>query len=131
MFKCLLKKKNSHLYNIACKFKPQLYCNYKLITIKLVLLSIFINKFNIMFNLLLWLICFRWEKDNAYCNDVKKNFDFERILDFVDIAIFDFIIGNGDRHRYEVVEQFNTILLIDNGKRYTFQVPNFFKLLRL
>lgn len=63
-------------------------------------------------------ICFRWEIESDYCNYVKSNHDFERILDFVDIAVFDFIIGNGDRHRYEVVEKLNnTILLIDNGKR--------------
>lgn len=62
---------------------------------------------------------FRWETDNNFCTYVKANFDSERILDFIDISIFDFIIGNGDRHRYEVVEQFNnTIILIDNGKRY-------------
>lgn len=64
-------------------------------------------------------ICFRWEEENNYCDYVKTKINFERILDFIDIAIFDFLIGNGDRHQYEVVEQFNnTILLIDNGKRY-------------
>lgn len=53
-----------------------------------------------------------------YCDFVKTNYDSERILDFVDIAMFDFLIGNGDRHRYEVIKEFNnTILLIDNGKR--------------
>ncbi|XP_022162935.1 glycosaminoglycan xylosylkinase isoform X5 [Myzus persicae] len=61
----------------------------------------------------------RWEDDNNYCDSIKSNYNPERVLDFVDVSIFDFIIGNGDRHRYEVVEQFNnTILLIDNGKRY-------------
>lgn len=63
--------------------------------------------------------CFRWETDNDFCDYVKTNYDLERILDFIDIAMFDFIIGNGDRHRYEVMEHFNnSILLIDNGKRY-------------
>lgn len=64
---------------------------------------------------------FRWEKDNDYCDYIKINYDLERILDFVDIAIFDFIILNGDRHLYEVVEKFNnSIILIDNGKRYKY-----------
>lgn len=64
-------------------------------------------------------ICFRWEYDNNYCDYVKTKYNFERILDFIDIAIFDFMIGNGDRHHFEVMEQFNnTIILIDNGKRY-------------
>uniref|UniRef100_A0A2S2QHM9 Glycosaminoglycan xylosylkinase n=1 Tax=Sipha flava TaxID=143950 RepID=A0A2S2QHM9_9HEMI len=61
----------------------------------------------------------RWETDNNFCTYVKATFDSERILDFIDICIFDFIIGNGDRHRYEVIEQFNnTIILIDNGKSF-------------
>ncbi|XP_050438564.1 glycosaminoglycan xylosylkinase isoform X2 [Adelges cooleyi] len=61
----------------------------------------------------------RWEKDNNYCKDVLAKYGFERVLDFVEICVFDFIIGNGDRHRYEVVEQLNnTILLIDNGKSF-------------
>ncbi|XP_026815886.1 glycosaminoglycan xylosylkinase [Rhopalosiphum maidis] len=61
----------------------------------------------------------RWEDDNDYCDSVKSNYNSERVLDFIDVSIFDFIIGNGDRHRYEVMEQFNnTILLIDNGKSF-------------
>lgn len=75
------------------------------------------------FVLIIQNICFRWEEENNYCDYVKTQINFERILDFVDIAIFDFVIGNGDRHQYEVVEQFNnTILLIDNGKRYNIYI---------
>lgn len=77
-------------------------------------------------------ICFRWEDDNNYCDSVKSNYSSERILDFIDVSVFDFIIGNGDRHRYEVVEQFNnTILLIDNGKRYEAFIINNFNCLKL
>lgn len=72
-----------------------------------------LSKINILKHL------FRWETDNDYCNHVKAIYDFERILDFIDMSIFDFIIGNGDRHQYEVIEQFNnTIILVDNGKRF-------------
>ncbi|VVC33924.1 FAM20, C-terminal [Cinara cedri] len=61
----------------------------------------------------------RWETDNNFCDYIKTNYDLERILDFIDIAMFDFIIGNGDRHLYEVMERFNnSILLIDNGKSF-------------
>lgn len=75
------------------------------------------------FVLIIQNICFRWEEENNYCDYVKTQINFKRILDFVDIAIFDFVIGNGDRHQYEVVEQFNnTILLIDNGKRYNIYI---------
>lgn len=38
----------------------------------------------------------------------------KRILNLVDIAIFDFLIQNGDRHRYEVYN--DKILFLDNGK---------------
>ena len=46
-----------------------------------------------------------------------------RVLDFVDTAIFDYLIGNADRHHYETFsksewEQNSSIIMLDNGKRY-------------
>ncbi|XP_050526802.1 glycosaminoglycan xylosylkinase [Daktulosphaira vitifoliae] len=61
----------------------------------------------------------RWENENNYCKDVLAKYGLERVLDFVEVSIFDFIIGNGDRHRYELIEKLNnTLLLIDNGKSF-------------
>lgn len=39
-----------------------------------------------------------------------------RILDMVDVAIFDFLMQNGDRHHYELREE--RLLLLDNGKAF-------------
>lgn len=38
----------------------------------------------------------------------------KRILNLIDVSIFDFLIQNGDRHRYEVYN--DRIVLLDNGK---------------
>ena len=43
-------------------------------------------------------------------------------LDFIDAAIFDYLMLNGDRHRYELRSLSGprnaTVILMDNGKRY-------------
>lgn len=38
----------------------------------------------------------------------------DRLLNIIDVAIFDFLIQNGDRHHYEIYK--NKIVLLDNGK---------------
>nr|CAD7444666.1 unnamed protein product [Timema bartmani] len=67
----------------------------------------------------------RWEVDQQYCDKVKLSRLYasdqgSRLLDIVDSAIFDFLIDNGDRHHYEVFENFNNsmVLLLDNGKSF-------------
>ncbi|KAI6650281.1 Glycosaminoglycan xylosylkinase [Oopsacas minuta] len=43
------------------------------------------------------------------------------LLDLIDIAVFDFLIGNMDRHHFEMFSQnseSNRILLLDNGKSF-------------
>ncbi|XP_015521061.1 glycosaminoglycan xylosylkinase [Neodiprion lecontei] len=65
-----------------------------------------------------------WEMDDNYCDKVKgtKTYSVKtssRLLDLVDTAIFDFLMDNGDRHHYELVEaniHNPAVLLIDNGK---------------
>ena len=54
-----------------------------------------------------------------HCKYVKVILSKQRILDLIDIAIFDYLIQNGDRHHYEVVTNLPhyPIALIDNGKR--------------
>lgn len=45
-----------------------------------------------------------WETDPAFCfNHVAKLYDRAFILDIVDIAVFDFLLQNGDRHHLEKV----------------------------
>lgn len=55
-----------------------------------------------------------WQRDNDFCKKVTGTLSIKRILDLVDISIFDFLIQNGDRHRYEMYK--DKILLLDNGK---------------
>ncbi|RVE48129.1 hypothetical protein evm_007189 [Chilo suppressalis] len=55
-----------------------------------------------------------WEKDNNFCKKIISTYSSKRLLNLIDVAIFDFLIQNGDRHRYEVYK--DRILLLDNGK---------------
>ncbi|XP_012253531.1 glycosaminoglycan xylosylkinase [Athalia rosae] len=65
-----------------------------------------------------------WETDDNYCDKVKETkfystYRSSRLLDLVDTAIFDFLMDNGDRHHYELLQaNFHNpaVLLIDNGK---------------
>jgi hypothetical protein len=45
-----------------------------------------------------------WELDMNYCSStqLKKLPLRPRILDLIDVSIFDYLIGNADRHHYEV-----------------------------
>lgn len=70
------------------------------------------------------LLCYRfsWEVDDSYCSRVVNTKLYSkgvRLLDLIDIAIFDFLIGNADRHLYEVLDGFEDSipLMMDNGKR--------------
>jgi len=69
-----------------------------------------------------------WETDDTFCSklqnhshifSVKKRGN-TRLLDLVDSCIFDFIISNGDRHHYEVIDGTRNpfVLLLDNGKSF-------------
>lgn len=66
----------------------------------------------------------RWETDEQYCNNyVKKTAPYDsgnRLLDLIDTAIFDFLIGNADRHHYEVFANIpdSMIILMDNAKAF-------------
>uniref|UniRef100_A0A336N1B6 CSON004425 protein n=1 Tax=Culicoides sonorensis TaxID=179676 RepID=A0A336N1B6_CULSO len=57
-----------------------------------------------------------WEEDQHYCAPLRKKFNIERLLDMIDIGIFDYLIQNGDRHRHE--SRNNRLLLLDNGKGF-------------
>lgn len=56
-----------------------------------------------------------WESDGDYCNkNVKNKLHKPRIYDLVDVAVFDFLLQNGDRHHYEVMD--DVVVFLDNGK---------------
>ena len=70
------------------------------------------------------LIVYRWEYDaEHYCGDVRRTPLYETgplLLDIIDTCVFDFIIGNADRHHYEVFDNDpkSMLIMFDNGKRY-------------
>ena len=48
-----------------------------------------------------------WESDPEYCEIVKETKPYEkgrRLLDLMDMAVFDFLMGNMDRHHYETLK---------------------------
>ncbi|XP_029432374.1 extracellular serine/threonine protein kinase FAM20C [Rhinatrema bivittatum] len=65
-----------------------------------------------------------WEVDLDYCEEVKQTPPYDsgtRLLDVMDMTIFDFIMGNMDRHHYETFEKFGNetfIIHLDNGRGF-------------
>uniref|UniRef100_A0A8C5Q3Q6 FAM20 C-terminal domain-containing protein n=1 Tax=Leptobrachium leishanense TaxID=445787 RepID=A0A8C5Q3Q6_9ANUR len=65
-----------------------------------------------------------WELNPKYCDAVKKTPPYNkgtRLLDLMDLAVLDFLMGNQDRHHYETFKKFgnNTFLLhLDNGRGF-------------
>lgn len=48
-----------------------------------------------------------WETDEDYCEIVKEVKPYDqgrRLLDVMDLAVFDFLMGNMDRHHYETIK---------------------------
>ncbi|XP_066548590.1 glycosaminoglycan xylosylkinase [Amia ocellicauda] len=66
----------------------------------------------------------RWEYDESYCEAVKKMPPYDagpRLLDVVDTAVFDYLIGNADRHHYESFQDdggASMLILLDNAKSF-------------
>ena len=62
--------------------------------------------------------------DNSYCDKIRHEAPYNsgrRLLDLMDMAIFDFLTGNMDRHHYDTFTKFgnNTFpLMLDNGRAY-------------
>ncbi|XP_063286450.1 extracellular serine/threonine protein kinase FAM20C [Pelobates fuscus] len=65
-----------------------------------------------------------WEVDSDYCEEVKQTPPYDsgtRLLDLIDMTIFDFLMGNMDRHHYETFEKFGNetfIIHLDNGRGF-------------
>ena len=65
----------------------------------------------------------KWQYEDDYCIKLKKLIPqsvYPRILDLVDMSVFDYLIGNADRHSMELYgsENESMIAMIDNAKRY-------------
>ena len=67
----------------------------------------------------------RWEEDDNYCRKIvlqhPEYVEGPRLLDIIDTALLDFLVGNADRHHYETMGATwaAKMLMLDNGKRYT------------
>ncbi|XP_078274213.1 extracellular serine/threonine protein kinase FAM20C-like [Rhinoraja longicauda] len=65
-----------------------------------------------------------WEMDPDYCEEVKQTAPYNsgtRLLDLIDMTVFDFLMGNMDRHHYETFEKFGNdsfIIHLDNGRGF-------------
>ena len=61
-----------------------------------------------------------WESDAEYCSLLPFHSDDTILLDILDTCVFDFLIGNADRHHYETLGTADdaVLLMLDNGKRY-------------
>uniref|UniRef100_A0A6M2E0S7 Putative extracellular serine/threonine protein n=1 Tax=Xenopsylla cheopis TaxID=163159 RepID=A0A6M2E0S7_XENCH len=66
----------------------------------------------------------QWETDADYCSTVRDIPPYDegrRLLDLIDMSIFDFLMGNMDRHHYETFKIFgnNTFPLhLDHGRGF-------------
>lgn len=66
-----------------------------------------------------------WETDDSYCDNVVKKAppynEGRRLLDLIDMAVLDFLIGNMDRHHYETFKLFGNDtfpLHLDHGRGF-------------
>lgn len=65
-----------------------------------------------------------WEVNTAYCNSIQELPPYsnpQRLLNIIDMAVFDFLIGNMDRHHYEIFTQFGDdgfLLHLDNARGF-------------
>lgn len=65
-----------------------------------------------------------WEVNPFYCDTVKQTYPYDsgsRLLNIIDMAVFDFLIGNMDRHHYEIFTRFGDegfLLHLDNARGF-------------
>ncbi|MGH0141596.1 UNVERIFIED_CONTAM: hypothetical protein FKN15_042507 [Acipenser sinensis] len=65
-----------------------------------------------------------WEVNPHYCDTIKQLYPYNsgnRLLNIIDMAIFDFLIGNMDRHHYEIFTKFGDdgfLLHFDNARGF-------------
>ena len=64
----------------------------------------------------------RWETDDLYCSKVKHTPPYNSgplLLDIMDACVFDYLIGNADRHHYETFknQSDSMLVMLDSAKR--------------
>lgn len=65
-----------------------------------------------------------WEVNPFFCDTVKQIYPYNsgtRLLNIIDMAIFDFLTGNMDRHHYEIFTRFGDsgfLLHLDNARGF-------------
>ncbi|KAF7459905.1 pseudokinase FAM20A [Marmota monax] len=65
-----------------------------------------------------------WELNPLYCDTVRQIYPYNssnRLLNIIDMAIFDFLIGNMDRHHYEMFTKFGEdgfLIHLDNARGF-------------
>ncbi|XP_076856912.1 pseudokinase FAM20A [Brachyhypopomus gauderio] len=65
-----------------------------------------------------------WEVNPSYCDTIKSLYPYSsgnRLLNIIDMAIFDFLTGNMDRHHYEIFTKFGDegfLLHLDNARGF-------------
>uniref|UniRef100_A0A1A7XNF3 Family with sequence similarity 20, member A n=2 Tax=Iconisemion striatum TaxID=60296 RepID=A0A1A7XNF3_9TELE len=65
-----------------------------------------------------------WEGNPFYCDSVRQTHPYNsgnRLLNIIDMSIFDFLIGNMDRHHYEIFTKFGDegfLLHLDNARGF-------------
>lgn len=66
----------------------------------------------------------QWEEDDQYCDQVRQLPPYNegrRLVDLIDLAIFDFLAGNMDRHHYETLSLFGNQTFpihLDQGRAF-------------
>ncbi|KAM9336518.1 pseudokinase FAM20A [Symphorus nematophorus] len=65
-----------------------------------------------------------WEVNPFFCDTIKQLYPYNsgnRLLNIIDMSIFDFLIGNMDRHHYEIFTKFGDegfLLHLDNARGF-------------
>ncbi|XP_028989846.1 pseudokinase FAM20A [Betta splendens] len=65
-----------------------------------------------------------WEVNPFYCDTIKQLYPYNsgnRLLNIIDMSVFDFLTGNMDRHHYEIFTKFGDegfILHLDNARGF-------------
>ncbi|XP_063596171.1 glycosaminoglycan xylosylkinase-like [Penaeus indicus] len=62
----------------------------------------------------------KWEKDEHYCDAVQRGDLANKLLDFIDMSVLDFLIQNTDRHHFFLAagDPEASVIPVDNGRSF-------------